>query len=394
MLVEMTKQVGDGRGDIYMMKKKNNGTIPFQFKASDKEKSDIKTRHSFYYESSAGMSALDSESVNLVVTSPPYPMIEMWDGVFCSQNPQIRRMLDEGRGAEAFESMHVLLDFVWGELYRVLKPGGLVCLNIGDAARTVEGFFALHANHSRIQSRMTGLGFSCLPAVIWRKQTNAPNKFMGSGMYPPGAYVTLEHEYILIFRKGPIRKFSKGESVINRRASAYFWEERNQWFSDVWMDLKGASQIRGASTSRSRTGAFPFELPYRLISMFSVIEDLVLDPFAGTGTTAAAAAALGRNSIGYEIDEELKQVIGLNLTEATVLAEKRLQARLNNHLEFVKAREASGYAFKYINRNYNFPVMTRQEKDLSFPRLMSIYPTGDAAFEAIYEWGRPENPAP
>jgi DNA modification methylase len=89
---------------------------------------------------------------------------------------------------------------------------------------------------------MLKLGFTNLPNILWRKQTNAPNKFMGSGMMPPGAYVTLEHEHILIFRNGGKRQFNSQKEKTNRRQSAFFWEERNQWFSDVWMDLKGARQ--------------------------------------------------------------------------------------------------------------------------------------------------------
>ena len=69
-----------------------------------------------------------------------------------------------------------------------------------------------------------------MPAILWRKPTNAPNKFMGSGMLPPNAYVTLEHEYILMFRWGAKREFSQEEQKRSRRESAYFWEERNGWF--------------------------------------------------------------------------------------------------------------------------------------------------------------------
>ncbi|MGD9382562.1 MAG: hypothetical protein PVH55_00780 [Desulfobacterales bacterium] len=83
------------------------------------------------------------------------------------------------------------------------------------------------------------LDFSTLPCIIWRKQTNAPNKFMGSGMLPAGAYVTLEHEYILILGKGPKRVFEKQEDKRKRHDSAIFWEERNSWYSDVWFDAKG-----------------------------------------------------------------------------------------------------------------------------------------------------------
>ena len=132
---------------------------------------------------------------------------------------------------------------------------------------------------------------------------------MGSGMLPAGAYVTLEHEYILILRKGSKREFKLDAQKQNRRESAFFWEERNAWFSDVWMDLKGTSQNLGNRTARLRSAAFPFDLPYRLLNMFSVKGDTVVDPFLGIGTTMWAAMAAGRNCIGYEIEARLRDEI-------------------------------------------------------------------------------------
>ena len=87
------------------------------------------------------------------------------------------------------------------------------------------------------------LGFQSIPLILWRKQTNAPNKFMGSGMLPAGAYVTLEHEYILVLRKGSKREFKKAEEKRNRHESAIFWEERNIWYSDIWMDTERVPSI-------------------------------------------------------------------------------------------------------------------------------------------------------
>ena len=132
---------------------------------------------------------------------------------------------------------------------------------------------------------------------------------MGSGMLPAGAYVTLEHEFILILRKGNKRNFVTEADKKRRKQSAFFWEERNLWFSDVWEDLKGTKQNNIAKEIRERSGAFPFELPYRIINMFSVKEDAILDPFLGTGTTMAAAMATGRNSIGVEIDKNFRETL-------------------------------------------------------------------------------------
>jgi DNA modification methylase len=156
------------------------------------------TRHQIYFQDSKNMEALPSGTVDLVVTSPPYPMIEMWDSMFTGQNVEIGNALEKGDGPAAFEMMHMELEAVWQEVWRILKQGGIACINVGDAARTINSRFMLYPNHSRILNQFLKLGFQALPAILWRKQTNAPNKFMGSGMLPPSAYVTLEHEYILI----------------------------------------------------------------------------------------------------------------------------------------------------------------------------------------------------
>ncbi|WP_319525309.1 site-specific DNA-methyltransferase [uncultured Desulfosarcina sp.] len=315
---------------------------------------------------SAEMSGIPSQSVHLVVTSPPYPMIEMWDAVFCSRI-EAKTALRHGKGMQAFDCMHRDLDRVWKELHRVLVPGGIACINIGDATRTLDGEFALYPNHSRILSAMLALGFTNLPNILWRKQTNAPNKFMGSGMMPPGAYVTLEHEYILIFRKVGKRLFNAPEAKTNRRQSAFFWEERNHWFSDVWMDLKGARQNTGDKKLRQRSGAYPFELAYRLISMFSVLGDTVLDPFLGTGTTLWAAAVAGRNGIGCELDDSFATMIDESCRQAVPHGRQRIAERLDAHLQFVRERDENGKPIKYTNQVYGFPVITRQEIELMLP---------------------------
>ena len=201
----------------------------------------MKTSHKIYFQNSQDMQNVEDESVDLVVTSSPYPMIQIWDKVFSSINPEIGKALEKEDGDLAFELMHKELDKVWREVYRVLKTNSIACLNIGDATRSIGGDFKLYSSHSRIISSCCKIGFQCLPLIVWTKLTNAPNKFMGSGMLPPGGYVTLEHEYVLILRKGGKREFDTEEEKKERLNSSYFWEERNKWFSDIW-DLKGVHQ--------------------------------------------------------------------------------------------------------------------------------------------------------
>ena len=308
-------------------------------------------------------------------------MIKMWDRIYSPQHEHIQQALESGEGKDAFEQMHCLLDAVWKEVDRVLVPGGICCINIGDATRSFDGQFALYPNHQRVQQTFLARDYHCLPSTIWRKVTNAPNKFMGSGMMPPSAYVTLEHEWILFFRKNGRRAFETESEKSNRLASAYFWEERNVWFNDLWQ-LQGATQnIRLSSTRRSRSGAFPFELPYRLINMYSVKGDTVLDPFLGTGTTMFAAIASERNSIGVEVDESLQRVVQSQISTEKVLALNRFtNQRLEQHEQFVKDFNKP---LKHLNANHNFEVVTRQETQLRL-RFIESLQTHDAEITAIY----------
>jgi DNA modification methylase len=299
-------------------------------------------------------------------------MIEMWDEIFSLQNPTIKEALTTQNGNRAYELMNQELDKVWKEVYRVLKSGGFACINIGNATRKIGEEFKLYCSHSRILEYCLKLGFSALPEILWRKQTNAPNKFMGSGMLPAGAYVTLEHEYIMILRKGNKRNFITDSQKLRRQKSAYFWEERNNWFSDIWEDLKGTRQGNIDNQIRERTGAYPFELAYRIINMLSLKEDTVLDPFLGTGTTIMAAMATGRNSIGFEIDPNLVSHIASRFQNIVPVSNELITNRIEKHLSFVKERTSTHGAPGYSSKVYGFPVMTGQEVEIEFSELTKI----------------------
>ena len=344
----------------------------------------MKTTHKIIFNNSKNMEEVSPNTVNLVVTSPPYPMIEMWDEIFCKQNHDIKNALEKKDGRLAFELMHKELDKIWNEIYRVLDDGGIACINIGDATRTINGNFQLYSNHSRILHHCLKIGFNNLPAIIWRKQTNAPNKFMGSGMLPAGAYVTLEHEFILILRKGNKRAFTTESEKFKRQQSSFFWEERNNWFSDVWMDLKGTTQQLNHKKVRERSGEYPFDLAYRLINMYSAKGDIVLDPYLGTGTTMIAAMASCRNSIGFEIDSSFRQIIMSKMSNIVNFSNAHIQDRLRKHFEFVLNRIETHGELKYINEPYGFPVMTRQEKQIIFNNLEHIEKKDDSSFEISY----------
>ncbi|AHG04354.1 modification methylase [Halobacterium sp. DL1] len=314
---------------------------------------------------------LADDSADLVVTSPPYPMIEMWDETFAALDPAVGDALDAGDGARAHDLMLDVLDDAWAEVARVLRPGGIAVVNVGDATRTV-GRFRVYDNHARITQTFEELGFDPLPGVLWRKPANSAAKFMGSGMVPPNAYVTLEREHVLVFRNGERRSFEPGAD--RRYEAAYFWEERNRWFSDVWTDLGGERQALADPDLRERSAAFPLALPYRLVNMYSVYGDTVLDPFWGTGTTSLAAAVAGRSSVGVEHDPGFANAFAERIREAPHLSREFARQRLADHREFVRGTDD---ALDYEAENYDTRVRTNQERRIQFYEVADVAETPD-----------------
>jgi len=328
----------------------------------------MNTTHKVFFKNSSDMSELESNSVDLMITSPPYPMVEMWDSLFFTLNNEIKKALEKEDGKKIFELMHIELEKVWNEVARVLKLGGIACINIGDATRKIGYNFQLFPNHVKITNFFQNNEFIELPCILWRKPTNSPNKFLGSGMLPPNAYVTLEHEYVLIFRKGNIKRDIPPKAE-NRYHSAFFWEERSKWFSDIWDDIRGVSQNlektnSGQNEMRDRSAAYPLELPYRLINMFSLYSDTILDPFWGTGTTSLAAMISARNSIGYEINSEFMEIFKQNIKKLKQLNININKNRVNQHIKFIERYRKKGKDVKYSSAYYGFPVITKQEIEL------------------------------
>ena len=241
------------------------------------------------------LSWLGDESVHFVCTSPPYGSLKSYpdhDGQL-GNIPSYEQFLEE-------------LDRVWRECLRVLVPGGRVACVVGDVciSRRKGGRHHVLPLSADIQVRARSLGFDCLTPIRWLKVANIAleasrsSRFLGKPNLPNGV-VKNDLEHILFFRKPGGYRSPTAEQ---EQRSFITTDDYARWFSPIWMDVPG--QVR-----RDHPAPYPKEIPQRLIRMFSFVGDVVLDPFAGTGTTALAAAETGRSSISVEIDPRYVRLI-------------------------------------------------------------------------------------
>jgi modification methylase len=253
-----------------------------------------RTRHEMVIGDARDLRTIANESVHLVVTSPPYFNLKPYASAAGGQ--QLGRISD-------YELFLDALDRVWKECVRVLVPGGRICCVIGDVLipRRADGRHWVLPLPSDIQVRSRNNGLDNLTPILWFKITNRRNEARGgSGAYygkpyQPGAIIKNDHEHILMLRKpGKYRT----TSMIQRALSMLQRDEMDVWMRPVWSD------IRAATRRADHPAPFPPELAERLIKMFSFAGDVILDPFAGSGSTTVAAIRTGRNSISIEIDEE------------------------------------------------------------------------------------------
>jgi site-specific DNA-methyltransferase (adenine-specific) len=252
------------------------------------------TRHDIYQGDARDLSFLETESVHLVCTSPPYGSLKTYpDNPYQLGNiPCYEKFLDE-------------LDKIWTECMRLLVPGGRIACVVGDVciSRRTSGRHHVLPLSADLQVRSRRIGFDCLTPIRWLKVANIRLEASRSARYLgkpnlPNGIVKNDIEHILFFRKPGYRKPTK-----EMEAGSFIpTDDYMKWFTPVWTDITG--QLR-----TYHPAPYPLEIPRRLIRMFSFAGDTVVDPFAGTGTTALAALETGRNSISVDVEPSYIDVI-------------------------------------------------------------------------------------
>lgn len=220
--------------------------------------------------SSENMKEIPDRALHLMITSPPYNVSKDYD-----ENLSLKEYLG-------------LLQNVFSETYRVLVNGGRACVNLANVGR--KPYVPLSDFVSKI---MLDIGFNMRGEIIWNKGSSA-GVSMAWGSYLSAANPVLRdvHEYILVFSKGEYSRSQKDKVSTMKK------EQWMEWTKSIWnFSTESAKRV-------GHPAPFPEELPYRLVQLYSFKDDIVLDPFMGSGTTALSALKSGRKYVGYEIDKE------------------------------------------------------------------------------------------
>ena len=263
----------------------------------DQSVKSLPSHHELHLGDARDLSIVDDESVELVVTSPPYFDIKDYENGTGGE--------DQLGDIEDYEQFNEEIDKVWKQCYEKLVSGGRMCIVVGDILRSRSDYdrHRVLPLHATIQEHCTNVGFDNLAPILWYKIGNASleaggnARFLGKP-YEPGAVIKNDIEYILLFRKpGSYRSPSTAERILSLIEA----DRHQKMFRQLWDDIKGQPQT-------DHPAPFPAELAERLIRMFSFVGDTVLDPFAGSGSTAVGASRCGRNSVSVELEEEYFEV--------------------------------------------------------------------------------------
>ena len=296
----------------------------------------MKTNHKLIFGNCMEMNEIDDSSIHLIVTSPPYYNAPFdYDGFFNN-----------------YEQYLGVLNHVAKESFRVLSEGRIVALNIDDML--VNGTkYPIVADATKI---FQNAGFRYRDRIIWKKPDGYLRISKRSGVilqnpFPMYYYPDNLLESIVIFQKGKFdyRSISKEIRELSKIDKKEF--QNNNWHKTLWE----MTNVLPGSTLEKNVAAFPEQLPYRIIKLYSYVGETVLDPFLGSGTTMKVARMLKRNSVGIEIIRDLEKIVRKKIGFYTSLD------IFNNedHLEIIERKTGK---YKFVTLEYIEKKKTKEQK--------------------------------
>jgi len=262
------------------------------FVSSFQNKQELKEKHQennvsliknkIFNKSSEDMNELVDNCVSLTVTSPPY---------------NIGKDSDLELNDEEYWKM---INKVFSETYRVTKSGGRIVVNVANLGRKPYIPFSKYFTEA-----LNEIGFIMRGEIIWQKSKGANANFAwGSWLSASNPVIRDIHEYCLVFSKDSMKNSSGGKSTIEK-------DEFMESTLSIWNITPEKAKKIG------HPAPFPVELPKKFINLYSFKDDLILDPFIGSGTTAVASKLLKRKYVGYEINKNYIEIANNRLKMET-----------------------------------------------------------------------------
>ncbi len=296
----------------------------------------MKTTHKLIFGNCMEMNEIGDSSIHLIVTSPPYYNAPFdYDGLFSN-----------------YEQYLGVLNHFAKESFRVLSEGRIVALNIDDML--VNGTkYPIVADATKI---FQNAGFRYRDRIIWKKPDGYLRISKRSGVilqnpFPMYYYPDNLLESIVIFQKGKFdyRSISKEIRELSKINKNEF--QNNNWHKTLWE----ITNVLPGSTLEKNVAAFPEQLPYRIIKLYSYVGETVLDPFLGSGTTMKVARILKRNSVGFEIIRDLEKIIRKKVGFDT-------SSDIFNHEDYLEIIERKTGKYKFVTLEYIEKKKSKEQK--------------------------------
>lgn len=286
-------------------------------------KKENKQTNIVHYKSSSNMREVSDNSVDLIITSPPYFNIKDYYKNGTQDITVTEANKNDVGNINSFNKYISSLVPIWKECYRVLKPNGKLCINV-PLMPMIKKDLSTHYNRdifdiqSAIQnSILAKTSFYLMDLYIWNRKNSTKKLMFGSYPHPSNFYAQNTTEFITVYVKDgkpmSVDKMIKEKSKLTQ-------DEWVNYTKQIW-DI--AIPNKGDLAFGIHSAIMPEEIARRCIKMYSFYEGIVLDPFTGSGTTLKVAKELGRKYIGYELYETYREIIEKKLNSVGVNDESK-----------------------------------------------------------------------
>lgn len=272
---------------------------------------DSKYKDKVFFKSSENMVELPDESINLVITSPPYFNIKDYSKDGYQKEVIANKETGQIGDIDSYSTFISSMVPIWEECFRVLQPNGKLVIN-SPLMPMIKKDYTTHYNrdifnissdieHSILNSIS---GFYLLDLYIWNRINSTKDLMFGSYPYPRNFYAQNTIEFINVFVKDGVSNSKVSEDI--KRRSKLTQQQWTEYTKQIW-DIPIPSSKD--SSYGKHSAIMPEEIVARCIKLYSFVDDVILDPFTGSGTTLKIAKEFDRYYVGYEISKEYRHII-------------------------------------------------------------------------------------